>query len=91
MGHQAKVLRRWEQAKGRPGPRFISPFLMQGLQGPRGTPGPVVSTLKPSLCSYPVPNTKEKHCLSFLGGADSFHQTLPNRVAMETLDHLVPR
>lgn len=75
----------------RPGPRLISPFLMQGLQGPRGTSGPVVSTLKPSFCSYPVPNVNEKHCLLSLGGAGSFHQTLPNRVAMETLDHLVPR
>lgn len=76
----------------RPGPRFISPFLVQGLQGPRGTPGPVVSTLKPSFCSsYPVPNANEKHYLLSLGGAGSFHQTVPNRVAMETLDHLVPR
>lgn len=75
----------------RPGPGFISPFLMQGLQGPRGTPGPVVSTFNPSLCSCPVPNANEKHCLLSLGGAGSFHQILPNRVAMETLDHLVPR
>lgn len=75
----------------RPGPRFTSPFLMQGLQGPRGTPGPVVSTLKPSFSSYPVPNANETHCLLPLAGAGSFHQSLPNRVAMETLDHLVRR
>lgn len=52
----------------------------------------MVSTLKPSFCSsYPVPNANEKHYLLSLGGAGSFHQTVPNRVAMETLDHLVPR